>query len=145
METNERKRGRRHPPRILVVEDDEDYRVMLRHRLAPVAAVRGWEILFMPGLAEGEIALRHAPIDLLVSDYHLTDGLGTVLTRAAQTNAANPHRVILSATPSRVESAWADEPDIVDEVWSKTWDPADIVAHIETRMEAIVGPWAVSP
>lgn len=125
------------------MEDDDDYRVMLRRHLEPVARSRGWEILFLARLEDGKVALRHANIDLVVSDYHLGDGLGTVLTRLAQSNDARPHRVILSTNTVRVESAWRDEPDIVDEVWHKGWDPSDVVGRIETRMDAMFGPVGV--
>ena len=145
MQPNERQQERRHAPRILVVENDEDYRLMLKHRLLPVAKGRGWEVLFLNGFLEAEVALRNAPVDLVVSDYHLGDGLGTALTRLAHKNDANPHRIILSSDPRGVESAWRDEPDLVDEVWAKGWDPQQVVAKIETRMDALFGPHEGAP
>jgi PAS domain S-box-containing protein len=59
----------RQAPQILLIEDD----LAVRNATRMLLRAEGFRVLVAASLAEAQAAARGQPIDLLVSDYHLTD------------------------------------------------------------------------
>jgi CheY-like chemotaxis protein len=85
---------RNDPPKvmstILVVDDDEPFREMLR----TVLEIRGFHVLVASHTAEGlEIAARHSP-DAIISDFQMPKADGLTFCRALQQQNAELNRQV---------------------------------------------------
>lgn len=79
--------------RILVVDDEADVRLMLRHALA--GADR--ELLFAQDASSGLAMAREQRPDVVVLDYQLPDGRGTDIARSLLAERFTGHLVVFSA------------------------------------------------
>lgn len=125
------------PPRLLLVEDNDDYRRAMLRTIERITRHRGWEVVATSSLEEGEKALRGKSVSLVVADYHLPDGLGTSLTRHVSSAGGRVRRVILTADVDRVQHELDESPDELDDVWDKSWDLREIAEHIDAAMARI--------
>ena len=88
-------------PRILVLDDDLVNRSLVRAILSRTteAPIDGAAILEAASLAEARAVLASEPVDLLLLDVHLPDGLG--LDLAAELRArSGPRPAVLALTAS---------------------------------------------
>ncbi len=90
------------PPRILALDDDPLNRALVRAILARVSdpMLRDAELREARTIAEARAILAREPIDLVLLDVHLPDGLG--LDLAAELRAGSPGEgpAILALTAS---------------------------------------------
>lgn len=86
-----------HPPRILVVEDQEDVRRML----ATALEIEGYEVDEAANAHEGLRRLEHRNYRLVLTDYSMPDGTGTWLLQEAKRCGlmAQTAAVIVTAHP----------------------------------------------
>ena len=124
-------------PRMLVVEDDDDYRSALIRTISKLNRDRGWEILALSNIRDAEMAVSHATVDVVVTDYHLPDGLGTSLTRRTPSRNGKAQRILLSGDTEGVQRAWRDEPDIADDIWDKAWELQAISDRLDATMARV--------
>lgn len=75
---------RRHTPRILVVDDNEDIMVLMQELLA----TRGYDVVAVPDAAHAEIEVLRRPPDLILSDVVMPGKSGYELCRELKTNPA---------------------------------------------------------
>jgi two-component system CheB/CheR fusion protein len=96
-------------PQILLVEDDPAVRDATRMLLK----VEGYRVLTASGLEEARArASEHPQLDLLVTDYHLSDGeTGTQVIIALRESLGKPLKAVLITgdTSSAVKELQADE------------------------------------
>ena len=94
---------------ILLVEDDEDYRSLLRQRLATVKD-RAWSprlhLVEAGSLAEAELALSRQPADAILLDLMLPDAAG--MESVARIRAVAPDAAVVVLT-SRAEERWIQQ------------------------------------
>ena len=75
---------RRHAPRILVVDDNEDIMVLMQELLA----TRGYDVVAVPDAAHAEIEVLRRPPDLILSDVVMPGKSGYELCRELKANPA---------------------------------------------------------
>lgn len=75
---------RRHAPRILVVDDNEDIMVLMQELLA----TRGYDVVAVPDAAHAEIEVLRRPPDLILSDVVMPGKSGYELCREVKANPA---------------------------------------------------------
>src|SRR5262245_56859820 len=76
--------GRRHAPRILVVDDNRDVMQVMQELLAR----RGYTVVAVPDAAHAEIEVLRCPPDLILSDVVMPGKSGYELCRELKTNPA---------------------------------------------------------
>ena len=82
------------PKRILVVEDEEDYRVLLVSALSDA----GYSVRGASSAAEGLAAYRAEPPDLLILDVQLPDSTGFEVCRTLRSEGPAPQTPVLFCT-----------------------------------------------
>ena len=103
LNANVLKRGSAEPPRILVVEDQEDVRRML----ATALGIEGYQVDEAANASEGLRQLHRLCYQLVLSDYAMPGGTGTwMLQEAARLGLMrNTSAVIVTAHPDVRELA----------------------------------------
>jgi putative two-component system response regulator len=82
---HEDKQGaRRHKPRILVVDDNQDIMVLMQELLS----TRGYEVVAVPDAAHAEVEVLRSPPDLILSDVVMPGKSGYELCRELKSNPA---------------------------------------------------------
>jgi CheY-like chemotaxis protein len=121
------------PLRILAVDDDPLNRALIRAILDRAAepAVRDAVIHEAATLAEGRAVLAREPVDLVLLDMHLPDGLGLSLAAElrAQPSEARPAVLALTASVLPAEQQAALDAGC-DAFLAKPYPPAALVAAI---------------
>jgi len=74
--------ARRSPPRILVVDDNEDIMFLMQELLS----ARGYEVVAVPDAAHAEAEILHHPPDLILSDVIMPGKSGYELCREIKNN-----------------------------------------------------------
>lgn len=116
-------------PRILVVEDQEINRALLRATLLPRAEPVP-ALVEVESLAEAREALADADFDLLLLDVRLPDGNGLDLARELAGTAARPRIVAISASVLPTERQAALDAGC-DVFVGKPFSPVELVATLE--------------
>lgn len=127
------------PLRILAVDDDPLNRALIRAILVRTddPAVRGAHILEAATLGEARAALDREPLDLVILDMHLPDGLGSSLAAELRGWPAQTRPAVLALTASVLPAEQQAALDAgFDAFLAKPYRPADLVAAIA----ALVGP-----
>jgi putative two-component system response regulator len=75
---------RRHTPRILVVDDNQDIMVLMQELLA----TRGYEVLAVPDAGHAEVEVLRRPPDLILSDVIMPGKSGYEFCRELKANPA---------------------------------------------------------
>lgn len=90
------------PLRILAVDDDPLNRALIRAILvrAGEPALRAAVIHEAATLAEGQAMLAREPVDLVLLDMHLPDGLGLSLAAELRTQPSEARPAVLALTAS---------------------------------------------
>ncbi|GGQ57698.1 response regulator [Couchioplanes azureus] len=129
-----------HNPRILLVEDEELNRTLVKAVLAraDVEAVRDAEVLDAPSLAAARTQLGREDVDLVLLDMNLPDGNGLTLAGelAAGTVAAGrprPSVVAVTASVLPQDRAAALEAGC-DGFLDKPYAAADLVAVVAEHL-----------
>ena len=77
---------RRHNPRILVVDDNQDIMLLMRELLA----TRGYDVIAVPDAAQAEIEILRRPPDLILSDVVMPGKSGYELCREVKAESRHP-------------------------------------------------------
>ena len=121
------------PLRILAVDDDPLNRALIRAILVRAAepAVRDAVIHEAATLAEGRAMLAREPVDLVLLDMHLPDGLGLSLAAELRTRPAEARPAVLALTASVLPAEQQAAIDAgCDAFLAKPYAPAALVAAI---------------
>lgn len=127
------------PLRVLVVEDDEDYRELLRLLLSKVKGRRPLEGVFRSCVAEASVVVGSTPLDVILSDFHLPDGTGVDLLARARRNTPHTRRIVLTGSPDAARSH-QDFHNAVERLWDKAEDPARLKERLEEIVEEASHP-----
>jgi len=76
--------GRRHKPRILVVDDNQDIMLLMQELLA----TRGYDVVAVPDAAHADVEVCNCPPDLILSDVVMPGKSGYELCRELKANPA---------------------------------------------------------
>ncbi|HEY0073288.1 MAG TPA: response regulator [Abditibacteriaceae bacterium] len=116
--------------RLLIVEDDKAILALwdLRLRMA------GYDTMTAQSVAEAKTWLENSVVDLVITDWHLPDGIGgEVCQGARQLLPIAPVIVISAATDDQVAEILSYTPDAY---FTKSVEPTTLVATIERLLEA---------
>lgn len=113
---------------ILIVEDDEDFRTILKKILSK----EGFKILTASNGAEGLASYEEAEPDLVILDVHLPDALGTEICRKIRDEGPRPNTPVLLCTVrsgivSVAEGLNAGASDYI----LKPFSPDDLLARVK--------------
>lgn len=121
-------------PRILLVEDDEDYAHVIR-RLFQKAGHDGPLTL----VHDEDTALRtiaKEPFDVVLSDLELHPGSGVrVLQKAREAHPA-ARRILLTSAPDKARTHLGDAVELVHAIWDKHW----ALSQIQAELRRMLGP-----
>lgn len=121
------------PLRVLAVDDDRLNRALIRAILvrASEPAVRGAVIHEAATLAAARAILAREPVDLVLLDMHLPDGLGLSLAAELRTQPPEARPAILALTASALPAEQQAAIDAgCDAFLAKPYPPAALVAAI---------------
>ncbi len=124
-------------PVVLLVEDEEPNRALLRAVLARSAAdrLRGVLLLEAADLASARAILSSQHVDLVLLDVRLPDGNGLSLIPAeADRGPETPRFVVLSASVLPAERATALEAGAAGFL-AKPYRPAELIAIVADLLE----------
>jgi putative two-component system response regulator len=76
--------GRRHTPRILVVDDNQDIMLLMQELLA----TRGYDVVAVPDVSHAEVEILRRPPDLILSDVIMPGKSGYEFCRELKANPA---------------------------------------------------------
>jgi DNA-binding NtrC family response regulator len=100
-----------HPPRILIVEDDQTLADVLTRALKS----EGYAVERACDLSEGHWRLERSVCDTLLLDLHLPDGEGPALLAPAQARQPWITGIVMSGQlPDNRIEAWLSLPGVVD-------------------------------
>jgi DNA-binding NtrC family response regulator len=116
--------------RLLVIEDDDDYREILRVLLRRAIASRPLETLFLSNVRDAQRVVDSTSVDAIVSDFHLPDGTGVDLLSHAKRAIPASRRIMLTGAPSDAQTSPSFNA-CVDNLWDKRLEPADLLARLE--------------
>ena len=129
-----------HPRRILLVEDEDLNRTLVKAVLAraQIEAVRDAEVLDASSLAAARRQLDSEEVDLVLLDMNLPDGNGLTLARelaSAGAPAGRPRPVVIAVTASVLpqDRAAAIEAGC-DGFLDKPYAAADLVAVVADHL-----------
>ena len=116
---------------MVVVEDDEDYRAMLRVLLSRLPIQHSLEALFFERVDEARSAFKKQRVDVVLADFHLPDGTGVEVVGHAQRVAPDSHRIVLTGTPAEARAASSDAARPHD-IWDKRIGADELRARLST-------------
>ena len=125
--------------RLLFVEDDDDFRQVLRVLLARAAAPHPVEGVFRATVSEARQVVAEEDVDAIVSDFNLPDGTGVELLEHARVNAPDSRRVMLTGVPETARKAPRFQHS-VHTLWDKSLDPSELQARLEHLLRSMIRP-----
>jgi CheY-like chemotaxis protein len=114
--------------RVLLVDDDEDYAVFVKHLLMRLGRVERLDI--HSDLKGAVDAMGQASYDLVVSDYNLGVGNGGKILEEARVRLPRARRILLTSSPDRAQRELQAAGITPHAVWDKRWDTPAIVAEL---------------
>lgn len=123
------------PPRILVVEDDELQRSVLKSALE----TRGYNVEVALNGLQAVRMIRESAFDLALVDYQMPemDGLATGrLVLDLLNEDARPRMIAFTSTPSQLIGRLADTGSAFDEVVAKSAGVAVLLATVERHLRS---------
>jgi len=122
------------PIRLLFVEDDDDYRAVLKTMVQRLGLEESLEVLFLSRVQDAHRAMESSRVDVILSDYHLPDGTGTDVLSHARTAAPEAQRIVLTAHPELAHDTRGES--MADAIWEKTFNVHDLRRRLERVVEA---------
>lgn len=128
------------PLRMLIVEDDEDFQVVLRKEFKRLGARVPVETCFLESVADAQKVIERTSVDVIVSDFELPDGTGADLMEHAQHQAPGSRRIVLTNAPERAreETRRRSPPHAV-------WDKSIGLTELRQRLFNLVSAHAPLP
>lgn len=126
-------------PLLLVVEDDPDYREVLRLILGTVPTATEYRIEIKACCDEAFEHLRTETPRVLVSDFNLPNHTGVEVCQAAAEADASCLRVILTGLPEHVPADAIGDDLAAQAVWEKSLDPTDLVERFDGLLRRGLG------
>jgi CheY-like chemotaxis protein len=119
-------------PRVLLVDDDEDYTVFVRRLLARM----GYD--YPLDVAHGEeaalAALQRHEYDIVVSDYELQPGDGLRVLEHVRRHSPHAQRILLTSAPERAQKHLRAGDGLTHGVWDKRWELGTIRDRLTTLL-----------
>lgn len=127
------------PPRILVVEDDEFQRELLKSLLER----RGYIVATISSGLEVVRIIRENCYDLALVDYNLPDmdglAIGTLVLDLMQEHL-RPRMIALTATPTRLKSKEVASGSVFDEIVEKSSDLGELLRTVDRHLRSSPNP-----
>ena len=117
------------PIRLLFVEDDEDYRAVLKTMVQRLGLAESLEVQFLDRVADARKALDSSPIDVILSDYYLPDGSGSDVLAHARLAAPKAKRIVLTSNPQAAGATRSESQP--DAIWEKSFNVHDLGKKLE--------------
>ncbi len=119
------------PRRVLLVEDDEDSRVLMAEALSEA----GFEVYAAASGAAGLQTLAERSVDVVVTDLGMPGMGGLEMARAAKEIAPTVPVVVVTGWMEREQAARARE-ESVDVVLTKPVDPVELLQALDGVLPA---------
>ena len=121
------------PLRMLIVEDDADFQLVLRNELRRLQSHVPVETCFLESVADAQKVMGTTDIDFIVSDFELPDGTGADIMDHARGSAPHSHKIVLTGAPdrARAETGRRNPPNAV-------WDKAIGLSELRDRLIRMV-------
>jgi CheY-like chemotaxis protein len=127
------------PPRILVVEDDDSQRALLKTLLEQ----RGYVVETSSSGLEVVRRIRENCYDLALVDYNLPDmdglAIGTLVLDLMQEHL-RPRMIALTATPTRLQTKEMVAGSVFDEVIEKSSDLGELLRTVDRHLRSSPNP-----
>lgn len=117
------------PPRVIVVDDDEDIRDLIVGQLAQ----EQYEVLAAGNLAELDAAMATQAIDLIVLDLNLPDGDGLSLCRELRAQGSGVQIIMVTARGSAIDRVLGLELG-ADDYLTKPFEPRELLVRIRNLL-----------
>lgn len=118
-------------PLLLLVEDDPDYRAMLRGMLDMVPSAASYRVEIVSCCDDAFARFGTERPRIVVSDLNLPNHTGVDVCRAARDADASCRRVILTGLPEQVPSDMVGDGAPVQAVWEKNWEPDQLMQRFD--------------
>ncbi|MCF8059814.1 MAG: response regulator transcription factor [Bacteriovoracaceae bacterium] len=116
--------------KILVIDDDQDILVLVKHTLA-----REFDVTFSEYIADGEMQISRNDYDLVVLDEVLPDGLGSELCqRIKKTSGKESLPVIMLTQRKELKDKLNAFDAGADDYISKPFEPLELLARVHARL-----------
>jgi CheY-like chemotaxis protein len=106
------------PLRLLIVEDDEDFQVVLRKETKRLESEVAVETCILGSVADAQKVMGLTHIDFILSDFELPDGTGADVMDHAQDSSPSSHKIVLTGVPERARKE-TDQRTPPHDVWDK--------------------------
>lgn len=117
------------PPRVIVVDDDEDIRGLIVGQLAQ----DHYEVLAAGSLAGLKAAMAGEPIDLIVLDLNLPDGDGLSLCRELRAQGSAVQIIMVTARGSAIDRVLGLELG-ADDYLTKPFEPRELLVRVRNLL-----------
>lgn len=117
------------PPRILIVDDDEGIRSLLKRYLKQ----QGFEVDAVADGLQMTKQLEHSSYDLMVLDWNMPGEDGLSICRRLRKDEQSPHIIILSANGTENDRINGLEAG-ADDYLSKPFSPRELTARINANI-----------
>ncbi|SKA40655.1 two-component system, OmpR family, response regulator [Enhydrobacter aerosaccus] len=136
--------------RILVADDDEDIRTLIREQLER----EPYEVRTAGDIAGARAALAEAPVDVLVLDLNLPDGDGVTLCRELRAEGHGGAIIMVTARDAAIDRVLGLELG-ADDYLTKPFEPRELRARVRNLIRRLkiadggprnarvahIGPW----
>lgn len=119
-------------PRVLLVDDDEDYTIFVRKVLARMGVRHPLDVVHSEVAAID--ALNEHEYDVVVSDYELRPGSGVDVLRHVAKRSPSARRILLTSTPEQARKGLGGDDGLAHGVWDKRWELGDLRDHLTTLL-----------
>lgn len=121
-------------PRVLLVDDDEDYTEFVMRLLTRMGHAGR---LHMVHDEESALkAIQEGQYDVVVSDYELQPGCGIRVLEHVSKQQPGAQRILLTSAPDKAQAEMTTRGEVVHDVWDKRWE----LGTIRSQLESILKP-----
>ena len=117
------------PPRVIVVDDDEDIRDLIVGQLEQ----ERYEVLAAGSLGELQVLLATQAVDLIVLDLNLPDGDGLSLCRELRAQGSGVQIIMVTARGSAIDRVLGLELG-ADDYLTKPFEPRELLVRIRNLL-----------
>ncbi|WP_176597950.1 response regulator [Sphingobium sp. 15-1] len=117
------------PPRVIVVDDDEDIRDLIVGQLAQ----EHYEVLAAGSLGELQALTAARPVDLIVLDLNLPDGDGLSLCRELRAQGNGVQIIMVTARGSAIDRVLGLELG-ADDYLTKPFEPRELLVRVRNLL-----------
>jgi CheY-like chemotaxis protein len=120
-------------PRVLLVDDDEDYTLFVKRLLGRMGYSAPLDIVHDEKAAVK--ALNEREYDVVVSDYELRPGNGLRVLEHVKRLSPKARRILLTSAPEEAQKHLCQEQGLTHSVWDKRWELGTIRERLTTLLE----------